>query len=270
MATTDAPKVKHRSHVSGFSIAFGPIEIVGDLLTTKIVNADKEEKLRMVCSLCSEPHGVSQFYQCPNDVTHVLAPADCGRAKEDEDGNLIALTDEQVKQAKASAYPARQLHVHVHQYEEVKDYLVTDGSAYIFRPTAGSSYGVMLDILKTRADLVFMGVTNIRDNDYLMRVTVGMNGQLMLESLVWPGDLKAVDAPAYEYEPKWFQMAEQFLTAIVEPFDADGYKKEARERMALLVETVKAGTPVPKPAAKKREEVDMEALLTAALASVGK
>src|SRR5262249_43676432 len=94
-----------------------------------------------------------------------------------------------------------------------------------------------------------------------------LNGQLILSELLWPEDVQGFEAPAPVEQDEMTELAEQVITEkLVTDFDPDVYKKEARNRLATLVQSVQLGQPAPAQKAGKVDDgADTLAALKAAL-----
>lgn len=260
----------HRAYVSDVTIALGPMEVVGDLIPPKESGSAKAEAFVSVCPVCNEPHKAKQSYICTEDETHgPFTIGELDKAK-DDGGELIRVTAQEVKGAKESELPEKQLELAVHRLHDVETSVLESGTSYVFRPKGSSKfYGILLDLLAKRDDFVLMGRVSLRGIDKLVRIERGLNNQLILCELVWPEDLKAFEAPEYEYKPSLLETAEKLLEGSVTDFEPDDYKREARERIAELIAAKREGREVP--AATKKDKTvsdddNLEALLELALA----
>lgn len=236
-----------KSYQSGVTIKLGLIDFAGDLWTVKKTNAGAEEKSTTVCPTCEEPHKVNQFYKCSTDESHTgFTQKECHKAKE-VDGALVKVSADAVKAAKSSNLEPNFLELNVHKAEDVACKTVENGTAYVIRvgkKKDAERLGVLRDLLARRSDLVLMGQVNLRSADKLMRLVPGLNDQLMLLEMVWPEDMDAYEEPSSDYKPEMLDVAEKFADTLITDFDADAYKKAAREKMAALTEAAKTGAPL--------------------------
>lgn len=239
---------KHRKYVSGATLSLGGImEVVGDLVTPKVTGADKEEKLASLCPTCgpTSPTAVSQYYGCehnhgPFSIGEVL------KGKQNEDESWVVVTKEQADSARKSDLPDKQMNIEVHRRSDMASKFQVAGNTYIFLPTGPSKlYGILLDWLDSHgSEYVLCGLINLRGVDNFMTVQRGVNGNLMLSQVVWPEDMKEFDAPVYDVDKKLSKLAGEFIEKAISDFEPDAYRKEKRDRIKVLIDTVAAGQPV--------------------------
>lgn len=268
MAGTKSPS--HRAYVSGLVVALGPMEFAGDLIPPRVVNAGKEEKFTSICPVHEEAVPVKQQYICPEDAAHgPFSIGECDKAQE-RDGHYVRVSAQEAVDARKSVLPEKSLDLNVHRASDVEASVLEAGTSYVFRPAGPSKfYGLLLDILAARPDLVFMGECNLRGTDKLVKLERGLNNQLILTELIWPEDLKDFETPVYEYKPSLLDTATVLAEKTVTDFDPEEYHREARDRIAELLEAKKDGkaAPAPKTKAKVKDDDDnLEALLQAAIA----
>lgn len=258
-----AKQPSHRSYVSDFQIVIGGLlNTIGDLVGTKVTNAGREERMQLVCPVCQDAHPVKQFYKCTDDPSHTdFVSGDCMKAR-DEDGVLIKLTSEQITEAKKSELPEKKLEIRVHRLDDVRDSVVPESNAYLFRPRDPDDavYQVILQYLDLHPEYVLMGLTQYRNNEKCVMLRKGLNGHLYVQELVWPEDIREFEAPkAVEHDDKFdkaIKLLQATLDASVEDFDSNEYRKESRKRIATLVSLVSAGQPEPKPSVKTSNSID--------------
>lgn len=251
-----------RSYASGVQINFGLVQITGNLY--KPVETNDTEKLRVVCP--DDHQKVVQMYECPDHGS--MLPANTARAKELDDGTLVPMTEQQVKAAKESQLPEKLFEMRVHERAEIGPSLVNGEGCYVFLPgdVSSTSYGILRDLITNHPEFVFIGMINLKKNDKLFRLQVGMNDQLVFQEVVWFSDVKTMPETDAEYVPKLYGMAENLVTSLLEPFDPADYSRAARERMAAAIAEA-SGTPqdgTRKPAAKPKA-LDLELMLSTAL-----
>lgn len=269
MAKTAA--TKHRKYVSGATLSLGGImEVIGDLVTPRVSGADKEEKFVSLCPECGPdaPAKVNQFYSCehkhgPYSIGEVL------KGKQNEDESWVVMTKAQADEARKSDLPEKQLNIQVHRRSDVSGEFQESGNTYIFLPSGPSKlYGILLDWLDNHGDeYVLCGLINLRGVDNFMTVTRGVNGNLVLQQVVWPEDMKEFGSPDYEVDEKLSTLAGEFIEKAITDYEPEAYRKESRDRIKTLVSTVAAGQPVPAPKAKAKDDSeDLMAALESALA----
>lgn len=250
--------------VAAVAISFGLVNFTGKLYKPAVKNDD--ESLKMVCPTCVSP--MTQQYACPNGHPSLL-PAEVARAKKMDDDTLVLLTTEQIEKAKESKLPKGEFEIHIHPLEEMVHLLVPSNLTYVFTPTGNPvSFGLLLDLIVAHPELVFVGMMNLR-SDKLMRLLPGMNGQLLVQELEWPSDMKEFPIPEYEYPDKLREQGESLIASLVEPFDAENYTKEQREAMIAAVAEANGGAPAPAKKPAKRAD-DLADALAASLAATTK
>ncbi len=257
--------MSQKPYVSEVVLALGAMEVVGAVFPPKITSS--EEKLVSVCPGCEDTHQVEQFYQCPDVEEHTFKMGELDKAK-DVDGTLVRVSAEEAAAARESELPKNVLDINVHAAEEILGKTIPSGTTYVYRPKTGAKfYGVLIDLIQKRPDLVFMGHMNLRGKDKFMKVSVALNGQLVLTEMMWPEEVDFYSSPEKEYKESLLPIAEQIVDQAVAPFDPDSYKKVSKERMAALVEAKASGAPAPKKVTKSKVDDDdaLEAMLLASL-----
>lgn len=245
--------------VATLAISIGLVNFTGKLYKPGETNTD--EKLKTVCPQCVTP--MTQEYKCANGHPSLL-PAETGKAKQMEDGTLVLLTQEQIEKAKESKLAKGEMEIRIHPLEEVEHLLVPSNLTYVFTPTGNpATYGLLLDLIVAHPELVFVGMLNLR-SDKLMRLLPGMNGQLLVQEVEWPNDVKEFPTPQYEYPEKLRAQGDTLVMSLVEPFDADAYTKASREAMIAAVEEANGGAAVPAKVPVKKAE-DLADVLAASL-----
>jgi len=273
-----AKAVKDRAYQKGVALVLGIMEVTGDLVSAKVTGAGSEEKFVSLCPECvalndgGYPGTVKQFYRCMESGHSDHTMGDLAKGKENDDGEIIPLTKEQVELAKGSELEANVLELNVHRLSDVRDSTFQSGTSYVFRPANGGKlYPVLVNILKQDPELVFIGMMNLRKNDKLIQVTLGLNDQLVLQELVWPEDLKSFEDQQIEVKNSLLETAKSLLEQSVTEFQPEDYRKGSRKRLSDLVSWVTTGgapsdQPVAEVSATKSDD-DLEAVLLAALAA---
>lgn len=261
-------KPSGRSFASGVDITFGGfVHIHGNLW--KPVEKDDTESLKVVCKDCVEK--IPQKYECPTHGT--MFPGETGRAKQLDDESLVLLTDEQIKEAKESKLPDKVFELNFHPRDEVEGSIVNAEGMYVFLPAdiASETASILHDLIVKHPEYVFIGMINLKKNDKLFRLEIGMNDQLIFQEIAWFSDVKVMPEPKYDYVPKTYDLADTLVSSLVESFDPEEYTRAARERMAEAIdeasnEPVTANGKAKAPA--KPKVSDAEGTLMSALALV--
>lgn len=254
-----------RPYVSNVTLSLGPMDVTGAIYPPKITGS--EIKLVSVCPACEEPHKVSQFYRCTEVDSHEFTVGELDRAKQVDD-SLIRVSAEEAAAARKSQLPDNILELHVHRRDDIQGRTLEAGTTYVFRPkTTMKFYGVLIDLLKNRPDLVLMGHMNLRGKDKLMQITVELNNQLVMREMMWPEEVDIYADPVYDYKDSLLAVAEQFVEQSITEFDSDEYRRQDKERIEALVEAAASGAPAPTLTKKSKEESDddLEAMLLASL-----
>lgn len=264
-----AAQIKARAYQKDVTISMGLMQVSGDLLTPK--NTSDVEKFVSICPDCAAGGAVNkvrQEYECISGHRHTQG--ELAKAKEDEGGMLIAVSQDQINSAKKSELEKNVLELNVHLRDQVKDSTLGGGVSYVFRPSnSGHLYPILVKTLKEHPEYTFIGMMNLRDADKLFQVTLGLNDQLVFQELVWPEDLKAFDTPTAEVKESLQKTAEQFIAGSVSEFVPGEYVKGSRKRLTDLVEWVQSGgvfTPdAPAPVPTTTSDDSLEAMLLAAM-----
>lgn len=269
MATTEGPSTA----VGNFILSLGAMEVNGKLLYTKVKNADKDEKFTSLCPECESTDGVKQYYEGIGCGHGPFTMKDLAKGKEQDDGTIVRLTADEVKQARTSLLPENIVELNVHRAEDVAGKVMAGDNRYIFTPNGSSKlFGLLIDLIEKRPDLVFMGLTNIRKIDKLVRISVDLNRQLVVTELLWPEHLAEFETPSVDYKAALLDQAEMLAENSVAEFDLKEYSKASRERIAELLASKTGATPTAKPKKKpvKNDDDDLADALAAAIAATKK
>lgn len=271
MTDTATKPVTERAYIGNVTLSIGMVSTLGNLFTVTRTNAGKEEAFKTVCPECASPtEFLSQKYVCNENAKHgpfVLDEVRYGRM----DGDKLVVTDTQkVKDARTSVLPEKALELQVHLREEVAGRTFPKGNVYVFRPTGKSPfYGILVDLLQKRPDIILLAKTNMRKVDHLVQVDLEF-GQLVVREMIWPADTK--EFGPVEMTPassKLVAQAEMLIDASIEPFDPAEYAKDSRARIAAVIEEASGSAPkgTSKKKAQKLEETDMAELLAQSIAA---
>lgn len=262
--------ITDRAHVGNVTLSIGMLSTLGNLYT--VARAPKDE-FKTACPTCKAPTvGLSQRYICTENAKHgpfILSETKLGK----EDGDKFVVVERgTVSEARESVLPEKALELQVHERADVGAQVLPRGNLYVFRPAGKSPlYGILIDLLQKRPDLILLAKTNLRKSDHLVMVDL-VAGQLVVKEMTWPSETKPFEVVVTEpSSPKLLAQAEMLLEASVEPFVPTEYEKDSKARIAAVVEEASNGTATKKTPAKKKpaklDETDMMELMAQAIAA---
>lgn len=272
MVDTAMKPTADRAYAGNVTLSIGMLSTLGNLYTVTRTNAGQEESFKTVCPECKGPtETLAQKYVCKEDDTHGpfdLADVRYGRFEGDK---LIVVDTDKMKEARASIMPEKALELQVHLREEVEGKTFARGNGvYVFKPTGKSPfYGILVELLKKRPDVILLAKTNLRNHDHFVQVDLE-SGLLVVRDMMFPEDVKDIaPVPVEAISSKLFAQAEMLLDASIEKFEVDEYNKDSRARIAVMVEEATSSAPkgASKKTVKKLADTDMEELLSQALAA---
>ena len=228
-------------------------------LMEKAVEDEKSNKdTHTVCT------GTEEKPHAPARVRNKVTCESCGRVETsvfgykergiEQDGKLTVIPDAQLKAAAGA--PIKELDLRFHPREKVAGATVTGGSVNYMVPDKGGekTYGLLLDALTARPDLVAVGVQAPVSKNTMWVIEV-VDNRLIASSLAWPEDVRPAPAiPRVEALPQESELMSTVVDTMTEDFDVLTYVDEARRGKAELIaslagEAVEVPTVVASPAA---------------------
>jgi DNA end-binding protein Ku len=262
MAAPVVPPVRqrHDRHVQTVwkgSIAFGLVSI-----PVRLVSATEERDVSFRQVRASD--GARVRYRRVAETDGAEVPyAEIAKGYELPDGDLVVLTDDDLADLPV---PTRS-HVDVLEFVDAERIDPTAYlKAYLVLPTGEAKpYVLLRDALlaKGRVAVVKMAMRG-RERLAVLRP---QDGLLVVQTMLWPDELRRIDAPAELAEvalkPGELAMAESYIDAMVGTFEPDAYTDEYRAAVEALVAAKVEGrqTVTPPSSEGTAEVVDlMEAL----------
>lgn len=248
----EQPKLK--AYVSKFTVRVGPVSMVGRLIST-MKPGQKSEKSpdKFVMVTPGDNAQVVQRYIDPAKPKKLWEPGDLDRAKVLPDGSLVPVDKEQIAEVKKSELPKDVLNLTVHDTDEVENAVFPDAAtAYVFEPDFSDPVNVqwhslLLAVLSEHPEFTYMGVCNLRNNEGLFRLTVWRE-RLVVQRMVYPEALEdhkpLADAHLTTVDKPAMNKAVKMMTKLTQPFDADEYVNETRQRLVALGEALAGDGPV--------------------------
>lgn len=244
---------KARAYISGFSLTAlgGLMQSIGDLVATVETDAKKDEEFKLACPACADEDTVGlvgQNYACVANAAHgPYARGVLRRAKEVAKGSFVLLDDAAIEAAKESDLPNNTIDLVPYKRDEVAPFMAPTQYRYVFRDNGkGTLFPVLMQLMAARPDLVFVGKGAIKKSEKFVSVDRGLNGQLVITALEWPGDLRVFDTPDLpEVKPSLVEMATKLFEESIGTFDPAEYEKGARKKLSEAVAAAaNGGAPV--------------------------
>lgn len=194
--------------------------------------------------------------------------ADVAKGYELPDGEMIVLTDEDFAQLPLPT--ARSIEVLNFSPADQVDPILWNRSYYVEPEPAGTrAYVLLRDALERSGKLAVTRVA-LRQRESLA-VLRSRDGLLVLETMLWPDEVRAADFPFLEQDidvrTQELRMASSLIDSMTEDFDPDQYRDGYREALEELVEAKAEGRAVTEPAGPAAPE-EPASLLDALQASL--
>jgi DNA end-binding protein Ku len=175
--------------------------------------------------------------------------SDVAKGYELPNGDVVVLTDEDLAELPLST--AHRIDVlHFAPGGEVDEILVNKSYFLEPEPAGTRAYTLFRDALD-RSGRVAITKVAIRQRESLAVVRV-RNGVLVLETLLWPDEVRVPDFSFLEEEvevrPQELKMAASLIDTMTEDFDPSAYHDSYREALQSLVEAKIEGNEVVSPA----------------------
>jgi DNA end-binding protein Ku len=190
--------------------------------------------------------------------------ADVAKGYELPDGEMIVLTDEDLGQLPLPT--ARSIEVLNFSPADQVDPILWNRSYYVEPEAAGIRAYVLLRDALERSGKVAVTKIALRQRESLA-VLRGHDGVLVLETMLWPDEVRAADFPFLdqdiEVRTQELRMATSLIDSMTEDFYPDQYHDEYREALQELVEAKVEGReviPASEPAASEEPASLLDAL----------
>ena len=194
--------------------------------------------------------------------------ADVAKGYELPDGEMIVLTDEDFAQLPLPT--ARSIEVLNFSPADQVDPILWNRSYYVEPEPAGTRAYVLLRDALERSGKVAVTRVALRQRESLA-VLRSRDGLLVLETMLWPDEVRAADFPFLEQDidvrTQELRMATSLIDSMTEDFDPDQYRDGYREALEELVEAKAEGREVSAPAGPAAPE-EPASLLDALQASL--
>jgi DNA end-binding protein Ku len=189
-------------------------------------------RFRRVCSVCGEEvpyEDVAKGYELPT-------------------GDMVVLTDEDM--ADLPLPTARSIEVVHFMPAEQLDPIFLNRSYFVEPESAGARAYVLLRDSLDRSGKVALTLVALRQRESLATLRT-RNGVLVLETLLWPDEVRVPDFPFLEDEievrSQELKMAASLIDSMTEDFDPDAYHDNYREALQEVVEAKVEGREVVQP-----------------------
>jgi DNA end-binding protein Ku len=189
-------------------------------------------RFRRVCSVCGEEvpyEDVAKGYELPT-------------------GEMVVLTDEDM--ADLPLPTARSIEVVHFMPAEQLDPILLNRSYFVEPESAGARAYVLLRDSLDRSGKVALTLVALRQRESLATLRT-RNGVLVLETLLWPDEVRVPDFPFLEDEievrSQELKMAASLIESMTEDFDPDAYHDNYREALQEVVDAKVEGREVVQP-----------------------
>jgi DNA end-binding protein Ku len=189
-------------------------------------------RFRRVCSVCGEEvpyEDVAKGYELPT-------------------GEMVVLTDEDM--ADLPLPTARSIEVVHFMPAEQLDPILANRSYFVEPDSAGARAYVLLRDSLDRSGKVALTLVALRQRETLATLRT-RNGVLVLETLLWPDEIRVPDFPFLEDDievrSQELKMAASLIESMTEDFDPDAYHDNYRAALQEVVDAKVEGREVVQP-----------------------
>lgn len=241
-----------RAYASNVNVSFGLLTMVGDLRNCE--SSTGMPDLASLCPTCGPeaPTKAKQVYICPDHEGHgPFTAEELGKGWAHGQSSTgaeqfrwvgKAAEVKEVRTPSEEEHPKNRLVIRAVPAETIAGHVVPQGKSYVFAPKGSTAfYGVLRSLLDGEdvagkgQVLRLIGEIRLRD-DIKLVMLLKRDGNLVVQELVRPEDVKANPPIPYEAEPKHVELLRQALTVEAEPFDPEAWKDPTRQRLAAFVE----------------------------------
>ena len=231
-----------RAFRSDVTIRFGPAVTNGRILPVR-TSADRSFK-----SITPEGKPVRRVFM--DDDKKVWEDKQLGKARVDENGDLIPVNLEELAKAKAPTLPENVITLNAYPIDQVEQYLFpSDDNSYVFEPVKIKKKVIQPDdpaniawydfIFSALADndIALIGKMNLNKNEGLFRLGTYQQN-LVLSRQLWPEDLNQFDPFAGRERnndsPAFKKKAAAAVAKLTKDFNPSEFVDTKRQRLDAL------------------------------------
>ncbi|ESK73609.1 DNA repair protein [Mycobacterium tuberculosis variant bovis AN5] len=218
------------------SIAFGLVNV-----PVKVYSATADHDIRFH-QVHAKDNGRIRYKRVCEACGEVVDYRDLARAYESGDGQMVAITDDDI----ASLPEERSREIEVLEFVPAADVdpMMFDRS-YFLEPDSKSSKSYVL-LAKTLAEPDRMAIVHftLRNKTRLAALRVkdfGKREVMMVHTLLWPDEIRDPDFPVLdqkvEIKPAELKMAGQVVDSMADDFNPDRYHDTYQEQLQELIDT---------------------------------
>lgn len=218
------------------SIAFGLVNV-----PVKVYSATADHDIRFH-QVHAKDNGRIRYKRVCEACGEVVDYRDLARAYESGDGQMVAITDDDI----ASLPEERSREIEVLEFVPAADVdpMMFDRS-YFLEPDSKSSKSYVL-LAKTLAETDRMAIVHftLRNKTRLAALRVkdfGKREVMMVHTLLWPDEIRDPDFPVLdqkvEIKPAELKMAGQVVDSMADDFNPDRYHDTYQEQLQELIDT---------------------------------
>lgn len=218
------------------SIAFGLVNV-----PVKVYSATADHDIRFH-QVHAKDNGPIRYKRVCEACGEVVDYRDLARAYESGDGQMVAITDDDI----ASLPEERSREIEVLEFVPAADVdpMMFDRS-YFLEPDSKSSKSYVL-LAKTLAETDRMAIVHftLRNKTRLAALRVkdfGKREVMMVHTLLWPDEIRDPDFPVLdqkvEIKPAELKMAGQVVDSMADDFNPDRYHDTYQEQLQELIDT---------------------------------
>lgn len=218
------------------SIAFGLVNV-----PVKVYSATADHDIRFH-QVHAKDNGRIRYKRVCEACGEVVDYRDLARAYESGDGQMVAITDDDI----ASLPEERSREIEVLEFVPAADVdpMMFDRS-YFLEPDSKSSKSYVL-LAKTLAETDRMAIVHftLRNKTRLAALRVkdfGKREVMMVHTLLWPDEIRDPDFPVLdqkvEIKPAELKMAGQVVDLMADDFNPDRYHDTYQEQLQELIDT---------------------------------
>lgn len=267
--------VELKTYAKSFTIHVGPLSMRGKLTSVQApVTRGKGGGSYKTCSPNKQP--VTQVWRDPDD--NIWETSDLQKYIEGEDGEMLIVDQEAVKEAKVSQLPKNLMVAAVHKISDMDELWPSNGkNSYVFEPDAADPRNTMLAEVFTRAlssgKYGIIALINLQNHEGLFRLIV-WRGRLVLQPQIYTDKINPHEEHEFRVESKATKKVQNLFEKLESDFAASDYEDGTIDRITAA-EVISAGITDGKALGKKmktatpmKPQEDLLAVLDNALGEI--
>jgi non-homologous end joining protein Ku len=252
--------------LKGVTVTFGIITTLVDLVPaqqSKATRAKSNVATRNLCPTCEADVPLQSQLWCEHG--HGPFSADDARKGVDSPNGVVAVTKDEIIEAKAPTVAERKADLEVFSSSEVEATTMPSGNIFRLRSEPTKTYGLLLALVGNPAH-AFVCEMVVKGKTCLYRA-IANNRTIVLAELVRPERMLPVEMVDAPVDQRMVDQASALVDAMLVPFVPADWADARAARLKTLQDSVTEPSPTPANADVKAAADDLLAMLEASSAA---